>query len=93
MIAHQPLDGIGALVATRNWSIARALALAGGHVDLGLAQLEAIIGVGLGLFNLLAGQLPVLDRVDTHDAAGDVAIGNALDFERVQRAEGSDLLE
>src|SRR5207247_7703792 len=42
---------------------------------------------------LLAGELAVLDGVHAHDAAGDIAICDALHLERMQAAEGGDLLE
>jgi hypothetical protein len=93
VVAHQPLDGIGALVAPRNRRTARAFALGGSNANLGLAQLEAIVRVGLGLLDFFAGELAILDWVHTHDAAGHVAIGDALDLQRMQRAKGSDLLE
>src|SRR5690606_4453850 len=93
VVAHQPLDGVGPLVAARNRRVTGAFALGRGDANLGLAQLHAVTGVGLGLFDLFTGQLAVLDRVDAHDAAGDVTIGNALNFERVQRTECGDLLE
>src|SRR5690554_3118660 len=93
MIAYQPLDGVGTLIAAGNRGVARALALGSGDANLGFAELEAVGRIGFGLFDLFARQLTVLDRVGAHDAAGDVAIGNTLNFERMQCAEGGDLVE
>jgi hypothetical protein len=43
--------------------------------------------------DLLARQLPILHGVHAHDAAGDVAIGDALHLEGMEAAKGGDLLE
>ncbi len=93
MVANQPADGVRALVAARDGGVARTLALGDRDPDLGLADLHAVVRVGLGLLDFLAGELAVLHGIDAHDAAGDVAVGNALNFERVKGAEGSDLVE
>jgi hypothetical protein len=45
------------------------------------------------LLDLLAGELAGLDRVEALDALGGVAVGDRLDFERVQLAEIGNLVE
>ena len=52
-----------------------------------------MFGIGLGLLDLLAGQLAGQDRVETLDALRGVAVGNRLHLERVQLAEIGDLVE
>jgi hypothetical protein len=56
-------------------------------------HLEAQLGILLGLFDLLAGQLAGGHRVLALDALGHVFVGDAFHFQRMQAAEIGDLLE
>ena len=52
--------------------------------------------MGRGLLaarDLLARQLAGRDRIEPANAGGDLAVGDALDLERMQLAEVGDLLE
>ena len=86
----------GPVLAARHRRVARtffAAAFGLRHRDLLLGKLEPHIGIGFGLGDLLARQLPGLDRVEALDALRCVAVGDRLDLERVQLAEIRHLIE
>src|SRR5215208_2386261 len=94
MIAHQPQDGVGTVLAARNRRIARALfALGLGQAHFRLRQLQLGVGIGLGLLDLLAGELGGEDRIEALDALRSVAVGDRFHLQRVQVAELGDLVE
>ena len=62
-------------------------------MNLALRHLEAVAWILFGLLDFLARELAGQHRVETFDAGGDLAIGNALHLQRVQMAEFGDLLE
>ena len=91
---EQPGDGVGPILALRNRRIAAAPALRRrGQFCRRSGQLELGLGIGLTAFELFAGQLAVLHRVEADDANGDFTVGNAGNLERVHLAEHRDLLE
>jgi hypothetical protein len=94
MAAHQPQDGVGPVLAPRDRGVAGALLAFGlRQAHLGVGKLQGALGVGLGLLDFLAGELPGQDGVEALDALGGVPIGDRLYFERVQLAEIGDLVE
>ncbi len=62
-------------------------------MNLALRHLEAAARVLLSLLDFLARELPGEHRVEAFDAGGDLAVGDALHFQRMQMAEFGDLLE
>ena len=94
MVAHQPEDGVRPVLAARHRGIARALLLLGlGQADLGVEQLEPVLGVGFGLIDLLARELAGQDGIEPLDALRCIAVGDRLHLERVKLAEVGDLIE
>src|SRR5450432_2606531 len=65
MVAHQPEDGVGPVLAARDRRIARALLAGGlGQADLRIEDLELVAGIRRPLVDLVAGQLAGEDRVE-----------------------------
>ena len=94
MIAHQPQNGVRAVLAARHRRIARALFRLGfGQPHLRLGDVQAVIRIGFGGGDFLAGQLSGDDRIGAFDALGGVAVGDRLHFERMQVAQLRDLVE
>ena len=94
VVAQQPEDGVGPVLAARHRRVARpllALLLRQLHARFG--QLQAVVRVLLGLLDLLAGQLARVIGSEPLDAGRDFAVGDALHLERVKLAEVGDLLE
>ena len=89
----QPGDGVGLFLPAGNRCVARAFGAARELRHVAHGQLEAGFFVGFAALDLFLGQLPVLGRVLTHDAARDVTVGDAFDLELVQVTEIGDLLE
>src|SRR6266481_4143465 len=94
MVAHQPEDGVRAVLAARYRRVARALLLLGlGQPHLGVEQLEAIVRIGDGFLDLLAAELTGEHGIEALDALRGVAVGDRLHLERVKLAEVGDLIE
>ena len=94
VVAQDPIDRVGLVLALRHGRVARRLLLLdGGHLVLGRGHLEAELGVRLGRLDLLAGELAGGDGVQPLDALGHVLVGDALHLERMQAAEIGHLLE
>ncbi len=93
MVAHQPGDAVGLVLALGDRRVARALRLGDRQRNVGRLQHQARRRVGLAALDLVVGQLAVADRVDALDPLGDLAVGDRLDLERVQAAELGDLVE
>jgi hypothetical protein len=94
MVAEQPGDGVRAVLALGERRVAGLLAL--GRLDVGghrLRDREARLRVLLAALELRPGQHALADRVEPPDAGPDLAIGDALDLERMQAAEIGDLVE
>ena len=91
MVLDDPQDAIRLVLALRNRRVTRA----GGTARLfRLArQLEHIVRIGLAAVELFLGQLAVADRVTPSQLGRGGIIGDGLDFENVQAAEGGDLVE
>ncbi len=94
MVAHEPENGVGAVLAPRHRRVARAaLLLRLRHAQLGMGELQPRSLVGFGALDLVAGELAGEDRVEPLDALRRVTVGDRLYFERVQLAEIGDLIE
>ena len=94
MVAQQPGDGVRPVAAARHRGIARPRGcLLDLDVDLGLEDLQAIVGIRLALLDFLAGELAAGDRVHALDAGRHVAVGDALHLEFMEVAEIGDLAE
>ena len=93
MVAHQPEDGIGPVLALGHRGVARSLALGLGNPNLGFGEFQLEIGIGFRRRNLFAGQLSGGDRVEALDALRGLAIGDRLHLKRVKLAELRDLVE
>src|SRR5262249_12391077 len=94
MVAHQPEDGVRTVLAARYRRVAWALLLLRlGQPHLGIEQLEPIVRIGDGLFDLLAAELTGEHGIEALDALRGIAVGDRLHLERVKLAEVGDLIE
>ena len=91
MVADDPVDAVGLVLALRHRGVARALGAAHG-VGL-LVHDQPIIGVGGALLDLGVGQLVGADRVAAGELGRRGVVGDRLDLEDVQPAEFGDLFE
>ncbi len=94
MVAHQPEDRVGTILAARYRRVARAL-LVGRfrQADLRVGDVQPVFRIALGFGDLFAGQLPGENRIEPFDALRRVAVGNRFHLEHVQVAKLCDLLE
>jgi hypothetical protein len=94
MASEQPENRVGAVVTARKRRVfRRALGLYGRHGDLGLGQLQPVLGILLRTPDLVARQLARRNRVHTLDTRRDVSIGNAFDLKYMETAKFGDLVE
>src|SRR5690606_18849949 len=93
MIAHQPQNGVGPILALGNRGVTRSLALGFRYPNLRLRKFQPDFRIGFSLGDFLAGKLPGGDRVETLDALRGFAIGDGLYFKRMKLAELRDLVE
>jgi hypothetical protein len=94
MVAQQPQDGIGTVMAARHWRVARAALFgAGGDHGFGRLNFQFQRRIFFGCRDLFAGQLAGLQRVEALDALRSFAIGDGFHLEGMQRAELGDLIE
>ncbi len=93
VMPHQPSHRIRLILALRDRRVARTLAAGQRQRDRDLRHLQALGRILLAALDLFLGELAVAGRVEADDTDRDLAVGNALDFQRVQIAEGADLLE
>src|SRR6266481_97514 len=94
VVAHQPQDGVRAILPARNWRVSWPLfTLRLGQVYLRFSQPEPIVRVSLAFGKLVTGELPGHDRITSDDALNPLIIRHCLYFEGVELAEISDLVE
>ena len=94
MVPQEPGDCVRPVAAFRNRRIARTFGgLLHRNVDLGLENFEPVVGIGLALLDLLAGELTPGDRIEALDALRNVAIGDAFHLELMEIGEIGNLLE
>jgi hypothetical protein len=94
MVAHQPEDGVRAVLATRHRRVARALLFLGlGQPHLGIEQLEPVVRIGDGFLDLLAAELAGEHGIEALDALRGITVRDRLHLERVKLAEVGDLIE
>jgi hypothetical protein len=91
MVADQPGDSIGLVLALRQRRVAWPL----GPADLvgRLLDLELVVRILLSLLDLLVSQLAGADRVAARQLGRSRIVGDRLHFQDVQAAEFGDLLE
>src|SRR5262249_15533850 len=83
MVAHQPEDGIRAILATRYRCIARALlSLRLWQANFGIEQLEPVIRIGDAFLDLFAAELACEHGIETLYALRRIAVGDCLHLER-----------
>ena len=93
-MAQEPGDRIRTILAARDRGEAGAFLLGLGHAGVFQRRhLEAVRLVLLACGNLLTGQLARGHRVGATHVLGDLAVGDAFDFERMEFAELGDLFE
>ena len=94
MVAQQPIDRVRLVLALGNRRIARRLlGLDVRHLVFRRRHLELQLGIFLGLFDLVMGELAGGDRVDALDSLGHVLVRNTLHLEGMHADELGDLLE
>ena len=91
MIADDPGDAVGLVLALRDRGVARPLGAA--DVDRGTLHLQAIRRIGLAFLDLAMGQLARMDRIAPGVLRAGEVVRHCLDLEDVQAAEIGDLLE
>src|SRR5689334_3288205 len=85
MVAHEPKNRVRPILSPRNGGIPRPLfLLCFGQSDLGVQQLEAIVGINDPLFDLLAAELSRQNGIEPFDSLRSIAVGDCLYFERVE---------
>ena len=91
MVADQPGDAVGLVLALGDRRVARPL---GAHRLVGLAvHPELVIGIGLAALDLVLGELARAQRIAAGELGGGGVVGDRLHFEDVQAAKFGDLLE
>jgi hypothetical protein len=94
VIAQQPQDRIGPVLAARDGGVAWAgFGLDLGDVDFGVGELEPVTMILLRALDFLARELPAGNGVHAFDAVSYVAVGDALHLQHVQAAKFGDLLK
>src|SRR5690606_9642830 len=94
VVLQEPCDRVRAVLAAGDRGVAGAALLHLRQVDaLLLKRLQDVGLIRFALGDLFAREEAAGDRIDAADALGDVLVGDALHFERVQTREFGDLLE
>ena len=91
MVADDPVDAVGLVLALRHRGVARALGAA--HRIGLLVHHQPMIGVGGALLDFGVGQFAGADRVAPGQLGRRGVVGDRLDLEDVQPAEFGDLFE
>ena len=93
MVAHQPENGVGPVLAFGQRRVARPLAFGCRDTNLGVRQSQLVGRIGLALFDFRTRDLAADNRIQPLDALRCLIIGNRADFQRVQAAEFRNLVE
>ena len=92
VVLEQPGDGVGPILPLADRRVAGAPGALGHFRDRG-DGLQPERRILLAALQLLAGDLPVRDRIEAADADGDLPVRDALHLERMKAAERRDLIE